>query len=194
MSEVLSFKMPHGEFKVYNQKPKLEFLKVLQKHTNIVINAKLASEEEIADGIVDETKTQNLCTITADCVPVAIEGKNGNAIIHAGWRGLEDQILANALIKKINPQFAYIGPCINSNNYEVGTEFKSKFVQNSLIEKENKLFLDVKAEAKRQLLDLYPGIEVKTSEICTFDSPDLHSFRQNGTSQRNWNIYIPNKI
>lgn len=194
MSEVHLFKMPHGQFKVYNERPSFDFLKVHQKHTNIVLNANRLKADDIADGIVDESKTANLCTITADCVPIAIEGLNGNAIIHAGWRGLEDQILAHELVKQISPQFAYIGPCINKNNYEVGDEFKSKFVRHSLYEKNEKIFLDVKAEAKRQLLLFYPSVQVQTSDLCTFDSAKLHSFRENGTKLRNWNIYIPDKI
>lgn len=191
-SEVARYEMSDGFFVIYNERPSFEVFKVHQKHTDIVVDIKDSTADTIADGVVDFTKKKVIAVVTADCIPVAIEGEQGNAVIHAGWRGLENKILSHSLIKKIKPIRAYIGPCISAKNYEVGEEFKSLFRSESLSEKNGKLFFDERTECQAQLKELFPGISIEISVLCTYDSPGLNSYRQNQTPKRNWNVYIPN--
>lgn len=190
-SEIARYEMNHGDFVIYNEKPDLQIFKVHQKHTDQIVDIKDSSSDTVADGIADFSKKGVIAVVTADCVPIAIEGEEGNAVVHAGWRGLENKILSHPLLSKIKPTKAFIGPCISGKNYEVGEEFKSYFRPESLSSKDGKLYFDERIECQAQLAEFFPGIEIETSDLCTFDSPSLNSYRQNQTPKRNWNVYIP---
>jgi len=57
----------------------------------------------------------------ADCLPVALAGPRGVAIVHAGWRGLAGGIIA-AGAEAVEATSAAIGPGIGPCCYEVGEE------------------------------------------------------------------------
>jgi YfiH family protein len=62
----------------------------------------------------------------ADCLPVALSGPNGVAMVHAGWRGLAGGILA-AGAGAVGATSAAIGPGIGPCCYEVGEEVLGVF-------------------------------------------------------------------
>ena len=189
---VLVFKkeLPRGQFCVYQSRPDFDLVKVKQTHSSIVLNEKKCHELE-ADGIVgDNSSAVSLAILTADCLPILLLGDNEHAFIHAGWRGLHSKILGNQVIKKINPYYAFIGPHISALHYEVQPDFKENFSnKKSFHEQDGKIFFDLAIEARTQLNEFYPGIIVDESGICTFSNEDFHSYRQNNTTERNWNIY-----
>lgn len=79
-----------------------------------------------ADGhVVRETGTAAL-VFTADCLPVAVAGPKGMAMLHAGWRGLAGGILA-AGAESVEATSAAIGPGIGPCCYEVGEEVLESF-------------------------------------------------------------------
>jgi YfiH family protein len=63
----------------------------------------------------------------ADCLPVALTGPGGVAMVHAGWRGLAGGILAKGA-EAVEARAAAIGPGIGPCCYEVGDEVSSAFV------------------------------------------------------------------
>jgi YfiH family protein len=63
---------------------------------------------------------------TADCLPVALHGPGGVAMLHCGWRGLAAGIVA-AGAKAVGATDAAIGPGIGPCCYEVGPEVLSAF-------------------------------------------------------------------
>jgi polyphenol oxidase len=63
---------------------------------------------------------------TADCLPVALHGPGGVAMLHCGWRGLAAGIAA-AGAKAVGAASAAIGPGIGPCCYEVGPEVLSAF-------------------------------------------------------------------
>ena len=63
---------------------------------------------------------------TADCLPVALSGPGGVAMLHCGWRGLAAGILA-AGAEAIAATTAAIGPGIAPCCYEVGPEVPDAF-------------------------------------------------------------------
>lgn len=89
-----------------------------------------------ADGMVTATPGIALSVLTADCQPVlfadTVAGVIGAA--HAGWRGALDGILdmtvtkMEALGARRARIAAVIGPSISQRNYEVGPEFRDRFV------------------------------------------------------------------
>jgi YfiH family protein len=64
---------------------------------------------------------------TADCLPVALAGPGGAAMLHCGWRGLAAGIVTGGA-EAIGATDAAIGPGIGPCCYEVGTEVLDAFV------------------------------------------------------------------
>jgi YfiH family protein len=62
----------------------------------------------------------------ADCLPVALYGPGGLALVHAGWRGLAGGIVG-AAAEAIEAEAAVIGPGIGPCCYEVGEEVLDAF-------------------------------------------------------------------
>ncbi|MFA6239031.1 MAG: polyphenol oxidase family protein [Bacteriovorax sp.] len=187
---VFEKELPRGRFKVFSEKPEFEFVRVKQTHSSIVLPKENCNEIE-ADGMVGSSSVP-MAILTADCLPVVLLGERDHAFVHAGWRGLHNEILKDERIKKIKPIYAFIGPHISVDVYEVQPDFKNNFKElKAFIEIGGKLFFDLSVIAKKQLEATYPGIKIEESGICTFSDERFHSYRRNKTNQRNWNIYIP---
>lgn len=62
----------------------------------------------------------------ADCLPVALVGRRGAAMLHCGWRGLAAGILARAA-EEVGATDAAIGPGIGPCCYEVGEDVLETF-------------------------------------------------------------------
>lgn len=181
-----------GRFIVFNDRPPIDFVKVKQTHSDIVLPEEKCGIEQIGDGIIGDTETPK-AILTADCVPLVLIGKDKHVVIHAGWRGLAQNILSNELVKSINPIYAFIGPHIRQMNYEVQKDFLANFPRHQEAFKtvEGKIFFDLSHVSRAQLLSAYPGIVVEDCGLCTFSDPKFHSYRRNQTTSRNWNIYFP---
>ena len=68
--------------------------------------------------------------LTADCVPIVLTNRAGTRIaaIHAGWRGLASDIIANTIQHMAcHDIIAWIGPCICWKCYPVGNEVRTHF-------------------------------------------------------------------
>jgi len=63
---------------------------------------------------------------TADCLPVALAGPGGAAILHCGWRGLAAGIVERGA-GAVEARAAVIGPGIGPCCYEVGDEVLDRF-------------------------------------------------------------------
>ncbi len=183
--------LPRGKFAVYQAKPDFNLIRVKQTHSAIVLNEKTCHGNE-ADGMVGSSDTP-MAILTADCLPVLLLGEHEHAMVHAGWRGLHNEILKSDLIKNIKPTYAFIGPFISAFHYEVQPDFKANFPQypNAFSEKNGKLYFDMNVVVRAQLNETYPGIKIEESGLCTFSNETLHSYRRNKTNERNWNVYIP---
>lgn len=202
MSEVYKQKLNHGEFITTNSPPTPTPYRTKQEHTNIVVpiqGQQQDYENIVADGsyYLSSEKLDtlpSLCVLTADCLPVAVEGKNGYSIIHAGWRGLASNILKDPALAKLEPQTAIIGPSIHVCCYEVDLSLQQNF-DSSFFARHNlnnqKLMLNLQAVASYHLKEAYPGIHIIQSELCTFCHEKFHSYRRNKTTERNWNTYRP---
>lgn len=187
---VFEKELPRGRFIVFNKKPEFEFISVKQTHSSIVLPEINCIGLE-ADAMIGSSSTP-LAILTADCLPVLILGEKKHAFVHAGWKGLHNEILKNNLIREIKPFYAFIGPHISADVYEVQPDFKNNFKdQDAFREKNGKLFFDLSKIAKKQLESTYVGIKIEESGICTLQDERFHSYRRNNTNERNWNIYIP---
>lgn len=187
----------YGSFATFLEAPSVPIIHCEQIHSSIVIETKAQGFKTPpqADGIIDHSFEHILAIKTADCLPVLIIGKNGVAFIHAGWKGLRDKILLNPSIDTISPQIAYIGPHIKTHNYEVGSDFQEHFPNSkSLIKIDHKYFFSLEAQATEQLKKRWPHLKIQSSRLCTREHPQLNSYRQSRTHQRNWNVWIPRQL
>ena len=196
MSKVLEHKVPNGIFQTYSQKPDMTFTNVKQIHSEIVVKSEQELSQCEADGIISLFGEAhiNLCIVTADCLPIYICGEKGLAMLHAGWQGLQKEIILDSKIKKIIPQYAFIGPHICQNHYQVGPEFLQYFSNTDCLIADqanpNKYKLSLEQEACYQLRKLNKDILIERSSLCTFEHDELHSYRYDSTTSRNWNIFV----
>ena len=99
----------------------------------------------------------------ADCLPVALCGPGGVAMVHAGWRGLAGGILA-AGAGAVGATRAAIGPGIGPCCYEVGDEVLSAFAD--LGDVAEGRMLDLPEVARRLLARAGVG-RVESAGLCT---------------------------
>ena len=103
----------------------------------------------IGDAIVTNIKNLPIGVLTADCAPILILDykKKIIAAVHAGWKGAYKNIVIKVLKKFINMGskkeniITAIGPSISQKSYEVGKEFKDKFLKKN---KKNAFFFKIK--------------------------------------------------
>jgi purine-nucleoside/S-methyl-5'-thioadenosine phosphorylase / adenosine deaminase len=84
------------------------------------------SELPEVDGHVTATPGLAPLVLVADCLPVALSGPGGVAMLHCGWRGLAGGIVARG-VAAVDATEAAIGPGIGACCYEVGEEVLAEF-------------------------------------------------------------------
>ncbi len=145
-----------------------------------------------ADGFVTCLDNIALLVLSADCLPIYYwheadkNAKRWIGLVHAGWKGTQAQIAANAFRLmaagaggRADRVHVALGPCIRWPHYEVGPEFEERFPASSLRRKGGKLYFDLPGENRRQLIAAGARPEnIMDTEICTFASPHFFSFRK----------------
>ena len=125
--------------------------------------------------------------LTADCVPLFLWDQTGTyvALAHCGWRGVVQKLaskVAHTLLKKApHVQLnAWLGPHIQACCFEVQEDVASQFPADCVIHKNEKIFIDLNAEIKRQLI--HAGVKaqnVQTPHYCTYgDKEKFFSWRR----------------
>jgi polyphenol oxidase len=114
----------------------------------------------------------------ADCLPVALSGPGGVAMLHCGWRGLAGGIVAVGA-EAVEASDAAIGPGIGPCCYEVGEEVLESFAGLGEGVAEGRM-LDLPEVARRLLREA--GVErVESAGLCTSCEADLFfSHRRDG--------------
>jgi YfiH family protein len=85
-----------------------------------------------ADACVALEPGRVCAVMTADCLPVVLTDRGGTrvGVAHAGWRGLLDGVVEATIAALGTPPpelFAWLGPAIGSDAFEVGDEVRSAF-------------------------------------------------------------------
>jgi polyphenol oxidase len=129
------------------------------------------------DGLWTDRPGQAMALVTADCFPVAIAradgGKPGLCVLHVGWRGLLEGIVASGTgALGEGPLTAAVGPGIGACCYEVGAEvagpFRERFGADVVVDGR----LDLGAATERALREA--GVaSVERSSHCTACEPEL---------------------
>jgi len=106
----------------------------------------------------------------ADCLPVALRGPGGLAMLHCGWRPLAAGIIA-AGAEMVDAKEAVIGPGIGRCCYEVGPEVLDAFAPLGDGIADGRM-LDLAEVARRLLREV--GVErVQSAGLCTSCNPEL---------------------
>jgi hypothetical protein len=90
-----------------------------------------------ADAMATNVPGIALGILTADCAPVLFSDAETGVIgaAHAGWKGALGGVIESALcaMEQLSAKrqriAATIGPCISQENYEVGADFRDRFVE-----------------------------------------------------------------
>ncbi|GGW85655.1 peptidoglycan editing factor PgeF [Alteromonas halophila] len=155
-----------------------------QVHSNDVVT--LPATLHKADAAISRTPGLSCAVMTADCVPVLLCNQTGTevAAIHAGWRGLADGVIGNTVRAMTSPAaqlFAWIGPAICGDCYEVDQQLAAQFdsVPGAVKRRnDNKALLDLPLIAEYQLLASSIRSVVQ-SKACTYtDSTRFFSHRR----------------
>jgi hypothetical protein len=102
--------------------------------------------------------------LVADCLPMALAGPGGVAMLHCGWRGLSAGIVARG-VAAVGAEAAAIGPGIGRCCYRVGPEVLERFADLGEGISDGEM-LDLVEVARRQLGAA--GVErVEAAGICT---------------------------
>ncbi len=125
---------------------------------------------EEVDGHVVRAAGLAPLVLTADCLPVALAGPGGVAMLHCGWRGLAAGIVGRGA-ELVEATSAAIGPGIGPCCYEVGPEVLDTFSPLGERIADGRM-LDLPEVARRLLARA--GVEtVESAGLCTFCEPDL---------------------
>ena len=104
----------------------LKVARLTQRHSNRVVEAQ-AGDCGDGDALITSEAGLALRIVTADCVPVLLLSDDRVAAIHAGWRGIQARIIAEAakVWRTRSHAHAVIGPAIGGCCYEVGEDVAS---------------------------------------------------------------------
>ncbi|TMX72999.1 peptidoglycan editing factor PgeF [Vibrio rotiferianus] len=166
-----------------------------QTHSTVVAQVSAPTTQVLdADGVFTSASNVVCSAMTADCLPVLLTNTQGTqvAAVHAGWRGLANGIVENALELFSGEVMAWLGPAIGPQVFEVGEDVLQAFVDfDSQAHQaftprdvEGKWLADMSKLATLRLNKL--GItQVFDSGLCTFqDKEDFYSYRRDGVTGR----------
>ncbi len=173
---------------------RIRFVYGRQVHGTRVLVVDAATEAgtmpEEADGQATARAGVAPMVLTADCLPIAIAGRDAVAMVHAGWRGLAGGVIAEGVraVRALGTDGALaaaIGPGAGPCCYEVGDDVRAAFAGegDGVHSGRN---LDLKAIARRQLER--EGVErihdVGLCTICSDPSLFFSHRRENGVTGR----------
>lgn len=147
-----------------------------------------------ADAMVTATPGIGLGVLAADCAPVLFADREAGVIgaAHSGWRGAFDGILEATVDAMValgaRPEHirAAIGPCITGASYEVGPEFRERFIETEAewgrffhpSQRAGHHFFDLPAFAVHRL-GAHGVTQVEALGTCTYQQSDSYfSYRR----------------
>lgn len=171
-----------------------------QVHSNLVIAAPTKHNSIEADALFTNKVGVACCILSADCLPILVCNTTGTWIgaIHAGWRGLYQDIIKRTLnqYSQNSDLMAWIGPAISQQNYQVDSKYRDNFLKqqpqaiDAFVKQPSNsaaYIFDLKAVATSQLQQ--SGVNsVHCADTCTYADERWYSFRKNQTNNRILNV------
>lgn len=177
-----------------------KFVQVKQTHSDKTVEA---SENVVeADAHFTKHKKWALLIKTADCIPAMIYNKDTQEIlsIHAGWRGVENQITYKAL-RDLNSSNSHldviVGPCILQSSFEVDEDVKESLLKSAFskdknvsFQKGSKYYVDLISILQSQISAITPNFNLQHLERDTKSDHTFNSFRRDQTKLRNLSFIV----
>ena len=131
-----------------------------------------------ADAMVTDVPGMGLGVLTADCAPVLFASRDGRCIgaAHAGWKGalagITDATIAamERLGARRSDIIALIGPTISRHAYEVGPEFRARFLA---AQPDNERWFSASRGEGHFMFDLPGYIEARLQRAGLAEAADL---------------------
>ena len=145
------------------------------------------------DALITTTPGVPLVIMVADCCPILFVDPVAHVlgVAHAGWRGTADKVATETILamRDVGAQVknikVVIGPSINQDRYEVGTEVVEAVVRSvsgdlgdALLMRDESAYIDIALVNAQQLLEL--GVESENLSILPWrtDDPRFYSDRE----------------
>jgi copper oxidase (laccase) domain-containing protein len=122
--------------------------------------------------------------------------------VHAGWRGLQAGILKNLKEVLKTPEWAFIGPHIKKQSFEVGLDVAEKLASSlpesfpspvSAHADPAKRYVDLEAVARAHLRSSFPALYPQAIDVDTFSDPRFASYRRGkGGAERQLSFVVFN--
>jgi YfiH family protein len=147
-----------------------------QKHTTLVHRAHRGKKGEPGDGLWTDEHGLPILAMGADCLTIALARVDGDqpgvAVLHAGWRGLLEGIVGEAVAKLGGKVAAAVGPGIGPCCYEVREDVARPFTARfgNGVSRAGKL--DLWSSAEQALRDACAA-SVERLDLCTSCNPSL---------------------
>ncbi|MGR5196424.1 peptidoglycan editing factor PgeF [Vibrio rotiferianus] len=166
-----------------------------QTHSIVVAQASAPTTQVLdADGVFTSSSNVVCSAMTADCLPVLLTNTQGTQVsaVHAGWRGLANGIVENALELFSGEVIAWLGPAIGPKAFEVGEDVLQAFMDfepqayQAFTPRnvEGKWLADM-SKLATQRLNRAGVTKVFDSGLCTFQNrEDFFSYRRDGVTGR----------
>ncbi|ARO69281.1 multi-copper polyphenol oxidoreductase [Xylella fastidiosa subsp. pauca] len=154
--------------------------------------------EPTADAAVTSVAGVVLAILTADCLPVVLAAVDGSEIgvVHAGWRGLADDVLERTVAAlRTSPEClqAWLGPAAGPQAYEVGVDVYAAFVERDSgaafafsVTCPGHWYVDLYALARQRLMRAgLSAVSIYGGGLCTISDPQrFFSHRRDRRSGR----------
>jgi YfiH family protein len=144
-----------------------------QEHAATVRRASAGRRGEPGDGLWTDEPDVPMLKVTADCVPIAVaDARPTLALLHAGWRGLLQGVVAAGVAPMDPGARAAIGPSIGPCCYEVGADVAGAFAARFGPDVVTERSVDLWTAAERALREA-SVVEIERLDLCTSCNPDL---------------------
>ncbi|MDD4309452.1 MAG: polyphenol oxidase family protein [Candidatus Cloacimonetes bacterium] len=158
---------------------------------------------QTADGFITNIPNQFLLIRTADCTPVILMDKQQMVVcaLHSGREGTRKNISGEAVSLMIShygcqPRniCAFIGAGICHKHYQVSEDVYSEYNESMLAMGLNPArdiprHIDIRRGIFQQLIQAgLPFFNIENIHDCTFEDPEYHSFRREGSQNRQINL------
>ena len=161
-----------------------------QVHSAQVDLAESPGEYLGMDGLVTQNPDIVLTLKVADCVPVYLYEPCNKMIgmVHSGWRGTVEKIVPNTIQLMLENGAetgeirCFLGPAIGICCYEVNGEVAHNFDGEAKMKLETRKWkVGLHEQISLQLAATgIPEENIQTSDMCTYESQDCHSYRRDG--------------
>jgi YfiH family protein len=147
-----------------------------QQHSATVHRAHAGRRGEPGDGLWTDELGLPMLALAADCATIALARTDGErpalAVLHAGWRGLLEGVVAAAVAALGGRPAAIVGPTIGPCCYEVGPEVGEPFAARFGADVRRDGRLDLWTSAQRAL-EAAGCPRVDRLDLCTRCNPEL---------------------